>query len=53
MRGTILAHVDGGVPNILLELPAAGVRAGSGFQQRKRLEVVRQHQPFTSGNIRK
>ena len=24
MRGTILAHVDGGVPNILLELPAIG-----------------------------
>ena len=22
MRGTILAHVDGGVPNILVELPA-------------------------------
>ena len=22
MRGTILAHVDGGVPNVLLELPA-------------------------------
>ena len=24
MRGTILAHVDGGVPNILVELPAIG-----------------------------
>ena len=24
MRGTILAHVDGGVPNILLELPTIG-----------------------------
>ena len=24
MRGTILAHVDGGVPNILLELPVIG-----------------------------
>ena len=24
MRGTILAHVDGGVPNILLEMPAIG-----------------------------
>ena len=24
MRGTILAHMDGGVPNILLELPAIG-----------------------------
>ena len=24
MRGTMLAHVDGGVPNILLELPAIG-----------------------------
>ena len=24
LRGTILAHVDGGVPNILLELPAIG-----------------------------
>ena len=38
---------------VLLELPAVRVGAGSGFQQRKRLEVVRQHQPFTSGNIRK
>ncbi|MCU6704195.1 glucose-6-phosphate isomerase [Muriventricola aceti] len=24
MRGTILAHVDGGVPNVLIELPAIG-----------------------------
>ena len=27
MRGTILAHVDGGVPNILLAVPARDARS--------------------------
>ena len=31
MRGTILAHVDGGVPNVLITLPQIGAREVGGL----------------------